>query len=161
MILNSTPRQIIFLIVFVTGLGFMLTEGELGEYNKIIPITGFFVLLPFLMMSLILNRQMWSTSKKNYIKESLRDACLCSIVVALFIPTINRILPPSTDYKIDGSVIEVKPGKGGRTWGLEINQKTGETINISVPRSLFPTVATGDHVELQVKRGGLGILYGP
>lgn len=145
----------------MTGLGFMLTEGETGDFSKILPITAFFVFPPFLLMSLVLNRKMWPTNKKNYIKESLRDACLCSLVVALFIPTLNRVMPPSTDYNVDGKVVEVKPGKGGRTWGLEINQNNGDVVNISVPRSQFPTVAVGDHVQLPLKRGGLGILYGP
>lgn len=161
MILETAPRQIIFLMIFLTGLGFMLTEAEIGEYSKIIPIAGMYVLPPFTLLSLILNRQLWPTSKKSYLIETLRDACICSLVVALFIPTINRLLPPSTDYKIDGQLIDVKPGKGGRTWGLIINDKTGKKIDISVPRSQFPNPSVGEHFELAVKRGGLGILYGP
>lgn len=161
MILNPMPRQIVFLMIFMTGLGFLMTEGETGDFSKILPITSFFVFPPLLLSSLVLNRQMWPTSKKNYIKESLRDACLCSLVVALFIPTINRIIPPSTDYNIDGKVAEVTPCKDGRNWRLEINQKNGEVVNITVPRPQFPSVAVGDHVQLPVKRGGLGNLYGP
>lgn len=160
MILDSTPRSIIFLMIFLTGLGFMITEGEIGDFNKILPITAFFVFPPILLISLYFNRKAWPT-KTIYIKESLRDACLGSVVIALFIPTMNRVIPPSTDYKIDGKVVEVRPGKGARTWGLIINQKDGELIHLAVPRSQFPTVGVGDSFQLSVKRGGLGILYGP
>ena len=161
MILETAPRQIIFLMIFSIGLGFMLTEAEIGEYSKVFPITGIYVLAPVTLLSLFLNRQIWHTNKKSYFIETMKDAITCSLVVALFIPTINRLLPPSTDYKIDGQLVDIKPGKGARTWGLIIKDKMGETIEISVPRSQFPNPSVGEHFELAVKRGGLGILYAP
>jgi hypothetical protein len=158
--LNSGIRQVIFLIILFVGLCFGLSEGQIGQYREYFMITGKYVFPFFLLVRLSINRQWWPNEKKKYVIESLRDAGICAVTVMTFLPTINRVLPPSTDYLVEGKVIDIKPEKAGC---IEINlkQKNGKLLNLTIPRSQYPTLAANDFFTLKVKRGGLGLLYGP
>ena len=159
----DTPiRGISFLIVFCIGLGLMLSEGEFGEMTRLYLITGEFI-LPVLMGTwLFVNRRLWPVEKKKYIIESFRSAFVCSLTAMMFIPTLNRIMPPSTEVHIAGEVISIKPGRGTRPdRGREtkIRVKNGEIITLSIPNTLFLAATTDGFIKLKCKRGGLRLLY--
>lgn len=158
--LNSTLRQIIFSILFITGLCLVLSEGQVGQYGEYFFITGKYVFPFFLLIGLAVESRWWPKEKKKYILESLRDASICAVTAMAFLPTINRVLPPSTDYLVDGKITDIKPEKAGCI-EIRLRQKNGEMLNLTLPRHQFPTLTTNDDFTLKVKRGGLGLLYDP
>lgn len=160
----DTPiRQIIFLMIFCVGLGLMITEGPSGQFTGIMLITAKFIFPVFLGLVFTVNRRMWLNEKKKFVIESLRSAAICSLTVLLFLPTVNRILPPSTDVRVTGKILSIKPGRGNgpnRGREMEILQEAGQVINLTVPHSLYMSATTEGIIRLKCKRGGLGLLYG-
>ena len=92
----------------------------------------------------------------------LRSAAICTVTAVLFLPTINRLLPPSEEVIIEGKVLSIKPGRGSgpnRGREAEILQNDGRIINLTVPHSLYTEATSDGYIRLICKRGGLGLLY--
>lgn len=159
--IDSNLKIIGFIMIFFIGLGCMVADTGIYQPKELIVIYVLYLLPFFSIIMLTANRKKWAINKKIFITESLSVAMLFSLLVSLFVPTLNRILPPSVDYLIDGKVLEIHPGKGATHWYIKINQKNGQIVDLSVPRPKFPEITVNDNFTLKVKRGGLGLLYGP
>jgi hypothetical protein len=159
---DTTTRGIVFMFIFCIGLILMIFEGEFGETTRLYMICGIYILPTLLVVWFIVNRQMWPKEKKKYLDESFRSAFICSITVIMFIPTLNRIIPPTVDVHIVGEVLSIKPGIGTRPdRGREtkIREKNGNIITLVIPNTLYQAAITDGLIRLKCKRGGFGLLY--